>query len=131
MKTWEIIKEAQEKGAKIRGEHWDTRSFIQWDGKRWIDEDGGLCGSTAIGTQWELYKEPIKTFGPDRAMYWLERGKMVKRKAWASGNTLIRDTENLRWVKGNGISALTDWFHDDWHICDKQGNYIPEPEVMK
>lgn len=132
MKLWEIIREAQENGAKLHKPSWGDGIFIKWDGHKWINQNGkpDFC---ELDDRLGLYIEPIKTFGPDRAMYWLERGKMVKRKAWASvgDNVLIRDAERLLWFKGNNISTLACWFHDDWHLCDSEGNYIPEPEDVK
>lgn len=132
MKLWEIIREAQENGAKIRDKQWDSGAYIVWGGKAWKDENGDDFSLVDLNSL-ELYKEHIRTFGPDRAMYWLERGKLVKREAWVSGeySVLIRDRENVRWKRSNYIIPLTDWFHNDWHLCDGHGNYIPEPEESK
>ena len=130
MKQWEIIKAAQEEGARIRGKQWSPNSFIQWDGKHWIDEDGELCGSTAIGNHWELYIEPIRTFGPDRAMYWLGKYEKVKRKAWTGAQWIERHA-NEHTDEKRRVFPRIDWFHNDWHLCDENGNYAPEPEEGK
>ena len=131
MKQWEIIREAQENGAKIRHIEWAEHWYIKWDGVHWMDHKGDICITGAsIARELELYVEPIRTFGPDRAMYWLERGKFVKRRTWTSA-ILWEDGYSIREMKSGFLAETANWFHNDWHLCDENGNYVPEPEEGK
>lgn len=128
MKQWEIIREAQENGAKIRKKCWsDKQIHLVWGDGKWVDEYGKEFSVLLDRGEWELYIEPIKTFGPDRAMYWLERGKMVRNKLWRSGG-YVKKRETGLVSHENIYQSIADWFHTDWHLCDSDGNYVPEPE---
>lgn len=130
MKQWEIIREAQENGAKIRQAAWkDKTQWMFWDKERntWMSKNGyATCIYTGEGNALELYIEPIKTFSASRAMYWLERGKMVRRLEWYGKFYIKKSGTSI--ICNQHLHAMNHWFHADWHLCDEQGNYVPEPE---
>jgi len=134
MKQWEIIREAQENGKKIRNTKWrKTDNFVMWGGVNWIDNQGRITFPVLSADDWELYVEPIKTFGPDRAMYWLERGKWLRQTIWEPRDLFIKRGDSGNIVFGpdkykRGKPNLY-WFPTKWHLCDSEGNYVPEPEV--
>lgn len=127
MKQWEIIREAQENGAKITNKHWNGL-WMKWDSEneRWVNNHG-RTDAFELSCNIELYIEPIKTFSASRAMYWLERGKMVKRKHWIGKCFFYRQEQKIS-LENDFTGYVTEWFHNDWHLCDEQGNYVPEPE---
>jgi hypothetical protein len=130
MKTWEIIREAQENGAKIRKKVWDPKSFfVTWNGKNWLGESGKITCISLDELDWEIYEEPKTYFGPDRVMYWLAKGHRVKRKPWMKNLRIMKRDNGF--VSFDDGSDCIDWFHADWHLCDENGNYIPEPEEVK
>jgi hypothetical protein len=127
MKQWEIIRMAQEEGVKIRKSIWTKIKWIKWENRKWIGDCGGYASILLDEHPFELYIEHIKTFGPDRAMYWLERGYRIKRKLWNAPFYVSKN--GATHVKFETHSSEKgSWFHNDWHLCDSVGNYVPEPE---
>lgn len=129
MKQWEIIREAQENGAKIRKKDWIESQYVYWTDHGWISQGGIVEAVILNSSDWELYIEPIKTFGPDRAMYWLEKCFILKRKPWMKNLQIGRRINGA--ITFRDGSEAVDWFHNDWHLCDSEGNYVPEPEDGK
>lgn len=89
----------------------------------------GSCinfNSDDIFSQWEEYKEPEVYFGPERAMHWLTLGMRLKRKTWREMHYIFRKETEI--MGANWASPQSEWFNDDWHLCDENGKYIPEPK---
>lgn len=130
MKEWEAFKLARETNAKIRRSCWPDGSYIHQVDDKFVSNDLELTFHVNPADDWEVYKDPSKTFGPDRAMYWLGKGRLVRREACGKDKHIRRramDPTTIEWNNGVGVS-FNDWFHDDWHLCDVYGNYVPEPE---
>jgi hypothetical protein len=129
MKAWEIIREAQENGAKIRKKCWsDKYFFVTWNGKKWLDGSGVQFNIVLDEYEWEIYEEPRKYFSTSRAFYWLEKCKKVKRKDWPAVEFIWVSFSRVRDWNGDVIDGrCVTFLSEDWHLCDENGNYLPEP----
>lgn len=96
MKLSEAI-EAFEIGNKIRRADWEPSEYVYWlkKGKKIIDEDGDEIDFTIeegdLTSEWEVYKEPVKTYSWAEVCEGLLAGKQFRRALWRPQWYVTRD----------------------------------------
>lgn len=111
MKFWEAMK-ALEEGKKVRNINWDKEGFIYLDEYSVCDEnnfdvDDSVIDGYFVTSEWEIYKEPVKTYTFLEMIEQVKFGKSAYRKDWLVtrraiskdvGDFSIEDTEAKDWI---------------------------------